>query len=79
MQVSVFEVKENRSNNRWKDGLDVSALRCHAVTEFPTANGPADYALFVNGKLLGIPGGEEGYHQPAKRSGASQAVFSRSE
>ncbi len=26
----------------------------HAVEEFPTANGPADYALFVDGKLLGI-------------------------
>ena len=24
------------------------------MTEFPTANGPADYALFVKGKLLGI-------------------------
>src|SRR5947209_3453637 len=26
----------------------------HAVTEYPTANGPADYALFVNGQLLGV-------------------------
>jgi type I restriction enzyme R subunit len=26
----------------------------HAVTEYPTANGPADYALFVDGRLLGI-------------------------
>jgi type I restriction enzyme R subunit len=26
----------------------------HAVTEFPTANGPADYALFVEGQPLGI-------------------------
>src|SRR6476661_8926251 len=25
-----------------------------AVAEYPTANGPADYALFVNGLLLGI-------------------------
>ncbi|MDG3008481.1 type I restriction endonuclease subunit R [Paludisphaera mucosa] len=25
-----------------------------AVTEYPTANGPADYALFVNGRILGI-------------------------
>lgn len=38
----------------WRDGLDVSQLACHAVTEFPTANGPTDYALFVNGVLLGI-------------------------
>jgi type I restriction enzyme R subunit len=26
----------------------------HAVTEYPTANGPADYALFVEGQPLGI-------------------------
>src|SRR6266581_784379 len=39
---------------RWKEGLATSNLTCHAVTEFPTANGPADYALFVNGVLLGI-------------------------
>jgi type I restriction enzyme R subunit len=38
----------------WRDDLDVSQLTCHAVTEFPTENGPADYALFVNGRLLGI-------------------------
>ncbi|MBE0545897.1 MAG: DEAD/DEAH box helicase family protein [Verrucomicrobia bacterium] len=38
----------------WRDGLHTSQLNCHAVTEFPTANGPADYALFVNGQLLAI-------------------------
>ena len=38
----------------YRDGLDLSKLTCHAVTEFPTQNGPADYALFVNGILLGI-------------------------
>ena len=32
----------------------MSKLTCHAVEEFPTANGPADYALFVKGRLLGI-------------------------
>ncbi len=39
---------------RYYEGLDLSALHCVAVEEFPTANGPADYALFVNGILLGI-------------------------
>lgn len=39
---------------RFKEGLDVSKLSHHAVAEFPTATGPADYALFVRGKLLGI-------------------------
>ena len=39
---------------KYRDGLDTSSLARHAVEEFPTANGPADYALFVKGKLLGI-------------------------
>jgi len=39
---------------RYSDGLDCSRLPAHAVEEYPTANGFADYALFVNGKLLGI-------------------------
>ena len=30
----------------------------HAVTEYPTANGPADYALFVDGQLLGVTEGK---------------------
>src|SRR5919108_1897388 len=36
------------------NGLDTSTLEYHAVEEYPTANGPADYALFVKGKFLGI-------------------------
>ncbi|MHC1766133.1 MAG: DEAD/DEAH box helicase family protein [Verrucomicrobiia bacterium] len=39
---------------RYRQGLDLSALACHAVEEMPTANGPADYGLFVGGRLLGI-------------------------
>lgn len=39
---------------RYKEGMDCSVLARHAVEEYPTANGPADYALFVQGKLLGI-------------------------
>lgn len=33
---------------------DYSLLTNHAVEEYPTANGPSDYALFVEGKLFGI-------------------------
>ena len=33
---------------------DLSALSNHAVEELETANGPADYALVVQGKLLGV-------------------------
>ncbi len=32
----------------------ISAYRRHAIEEYPTANGPADYALVVEGKLLGV-------------------------
>ena len=39
---------------RYHNGLDLSALHGVAVEEFPTENGPADYALFVDGVLLGI-------------------------
>src|SRR5882672_6605709 len=39
---------------RYRDGLDCAALDCHAVEELPTATGPADYGIFVNGLLLGI-------------------------
>jgi type I restriction enzyme, R subunit len=36
------------------DRLDLAALTCRAVEESPTENGPVDYALFVNGRWLGI-------------------------
>jgi REP element-mobilizing transposase RayT len=38
----------------WRDGLDLSKLSRHVVTEIPTDNGPADYGFFVNGRFLGI-------------------------
>lgn len=38
----------------WSPHLDIRTLTNHAVEEYPTANGPADYALIVNGSLLGI-------------------------
>src|ERR1700730_10474754 len=45
--------------NGWKivpfsTGTDLKSLDKCAVEELPTANGPADYALFVSGTLLGI-------------------------
>ncbi|MEO8168269.1 MAG: DEAD/DEAH box helicase family protein, partial [bacterium] len=39
---------------RFRDGLNTATLTHHAVEEYPTENGPADYALFVKGRLLGI-------------------------
>ncbi|HLM60140.1 MAG TPA: DEAD/DEAH box helicase family protein, partial [Pyrinomonadaceae bacterium] len=38
----------------YKEDLDLTKLTNHAVEEFPTENGFADYALFVQGKLIGI-------------------------
>lgn len=37
-----------------KSVSDLSLLKNHALEEFETSNGPADYGLIVNGKLLGI-------------------------
>ena len=39
---------------KFHEGLEIAAFDCHAIEEYLTANGPADYALFVKGKLLGI-------------------------
>lgn len=39
---------------KYFDGLNPTTLTRHAVEEYPTASGPADYALFVEGKLLAI-------------------------
>ena len=39
---------------RYSEGIDLGSLKKVAVEELPTASGPADYALFVSGKLLGI-------------------------
>lgn len=36
----------------YTEGMDTSALHKTAVTEFVTTTGPADYALFINGKLV---------------------------
>ena len=38
----------------YSDSLVLNDLTNHAVEEFPTENGPADYALFVNGQLMAI-------------------------
>jgi type I restriction enzyme R subunit len=38
----------------WSSHLDIRSLTNHAVEEYPTANGPADYVMIVDGHLLGI-------------------------
>jgi len=38
----------------YTEGLDLSGLTNHAIEELQTENGPADYALVVNGRLLGV-------------------------
>jgi hypothetical protein len=41
-------------------------LTCHAVEEYPTANGLADYALFVNSRFLGIIETQKKQNAPLK-------------
>ena len=36
------------------EGMPTATLSRHAVEEFPTANGPADYALFLDGQIVGV-------------------------
>jgi type I restriction enzyme R subunit len=38
----------------FKSDLELSACPQHAISEFPTTNGPADYALVLNGRVVGI-------------------------
>ncbi len=38
----------------FKSDLDLSACSAHPVTEYPTDNGPADYALVLGGRIVGI-------------------------
>jgi type I restriction enzyme R subunit len=35
-------------------GLSLTSFDQHAVTEYPTDNGPADYALVLDGGVVGI-------------------------
>ncbi len=62
---------------RFTPALNLKALDGTAVEELPTANGPADYALFVKGQLLGIIEAKKVTVKSAKCSGAGKAVRCR--
>ena len=38
----------------FNEGMNLSLLAHHAIEEYPTANGPADYALVSAGRLVGV-------------------------
>ena len=38
----------------FRPGIDVARLRQDVVTEFETRNGPADYVVIVDGRIIGI-------------------------
>ncbi|PKL70670.1 MAG: restriction endonuclease subunit R [Methanomicrobiales archaeon HGW-Methanomicrobiales-1] len=38
----------------FKNGMDISRFNKCALEEFPTANGPADYALCLDGKIIAV-------------------------
>jgi len=67
---------------RFTDSMNISLLDDYALTEFPTNNGPADYALVVEGKLLGfieakkLEVGAENVLEQAKRysRGAAETI-----
>ena len=39
---------------RYADGMDLSQYHRYALAEFPTNNGPADYALCLDGKIFAV-------------------------
>src|SRR6476619_3274397 len=53
-RIDVRLKRQGWSIRPFSAGLDLGSLDQVAVEELPTANGPADYALFVGGKCLGI-------------------------
>jgi len=65
-EESKWQTRRDRINGKlvslpqpWKlvkyhPSLNLAQCNRHAVEEFPTDNGPADYALFVRGELLGL-------------------------
>ncbi len=56
----------------FRDGTPLDAYERQAVTEFPTGNGPADYALCVGGHVLGVV-------EAKKRSLGPQNVLTQAE
>ncbi|MFM9115936.1 MAG: DEAD/DEAH box helicase family protein, partial [Planctomycetota bacterium] len=38
----------------FRDDLQIRDLNCHAILEYPTANGPADYALVADGRVIAV-------------------------
>src|SRR5438105_1161395 len=38
----------------WREGLSLAGLGPTALEEYPTANGPADYALAHRGRVIGV-------------------------
>jgi len=59
---------------KYTDELGPATLARHALEEYPTASGPADYALFVNGRLLGIIEAKKSQGRPSECPGAGQTV-----
>lgn len=39
---------------KYKEGINTASLTNHAVCEYPTANGPADYILFLDGQPVAV-------------------------
>ena len=58
------QTRKNRIDKKLRDlgwkikyyqpGINTSGFSNHAIEEYPTSNGPVDYALFVKGRPLGL-------------------------
>ncbi len=57
----------------FRDDLDINSLRLHAVEEYPTGNGPADYTLVVGGQILGIVKAKK--HTPYSQGVKANVIF----
>jgi hypothetical protein len=62
---------------QFSPGLNLNQLDKVAVEEFPTANGPADYGLFVGGRLLGIVRGQKGGRKSPKCASTGKTLRRR--
>ncbi|MEN6350991.1 MAG: hypothetical protein ABFD08_16550 [Syntrophomonas sp.] len=56
-----------------KSVIDKASLTNHAVCEYETATGPADYALFVNGHY----GSKESFYKSPRSAWAIQTILKK--
>ncbi len=61
----------------YDESIQLSELESCAIEEYPTDNGPADYALVIDGRLIWNNRSEEAYARASKRSYSGAALLAR--